>query len=422
MIVIFDTCELFNKWFLDTATLQTIKSYATVMIPEVVLDELKNKYRQHLKEKIESFHKAKDALMKFQESSRCCYFPIDAILFDTLTVKDKCKEHPCAVCDTEIQFVAHKNRILNPKGDTTLFMELSCIKSEKALVDEYSSFLNKVIDGKEIFIIDYPTTSHKDIVDCALRGEKPFSGDGKKGYRDFLIWQSILAVANRETPESIHFISSNKNDFSDGNRKWHPDLKAQIPESKTVEYWENSDKFFEAVIQPILNSDEEFKTSVERETIIAKISNNTMLLDSIKEMVFREAVGLDFMGGEIIEVFDYPIDDDRIDIDISRISINDEYLMKITIPALCEVESYLTKNDFDAFPDKWKRQLNITETADNDGYITITEESEVDFYVQMIFRQNNQAIEGLEIKKIIAEDGACDYCPDYEDEEDDEGF
>ncbi|MHC1719239.1 MAG: PIN domain-containing protein [Clostridiaceae bacterium] len=422
MIVIIDTCELYNNWFLNTATMQTIKGYATILLPAIVVDELKNKYRQKAKEKMSSFHKAKDELMKLQNGNRCGLFPVDAVLFDTLTINDKCKERQCVECYADFQFVEKQNRIRNPFGDEVLYMELSCIKLEKALVDEYSNYLDRLIAGNEIRLIDYPSISHKCVVNSALSGEKPFSTDGKKGYRDFLIWQSVLSVANSYPTESMHFVSSNTNDFSDAKDHLHTDLLKQIPTSLTITYWSSLKNFFNNEIQPILDSDNAYKDSDEKLNLITQINSNSKLLESIKKMVFEEAVGLSYLSGEISEVIDDFSDDDRIEIGISKLSVKGEFLLNMTIPALCEVKQSILKTEYDSYPAKWKRQLSIVETVDDEGYITTSDDVEIDFYVQMIFQQSNNTIEGFEIKEIVAEDGACGYCPYYDDdcEDDDE--
>lgn len=43
---------------------------------------------------------------------------------------------------------------------------------------------------------DYPTTTHRDVVHRALERKKPFKDDGKDGYRDYLIWLTFLNVVH----------------------------------------------------------------------------------------------------------------------------------------------------------------------------------------------------------------------------------
>ena len=61
----------------------------------------------------------------------------------------------------------------------------------------------------------------------------------------------------------------------------------------------------------------------------------------------------------------------------------------------------------------------MVELYNEDCCTVVSDEVEIDFHIQMIFRSSNNSFEGFEIKEIIAEYGGCDYCPDY-DEYDDE--
>jgi hypothetical protein len=76
-------------------------------------------------------------------------------------------------------------------------------------------------------IIDYNDVPQDEVVKRALNNIKPFQEE-EKGYRDTLIWLSLLDYIKRnEIKEDIIFISSNKNDFYDKNKKgtfFHNDL------------------------------------------------------------------------------------------------------------------------------------------------------------------------------------------------------
>lgn len=74
-------------------------------------------------------------------------------------------------------------------------------------------------------ILPYPSTPHSEVLARDFARKKPFDGKGK-GYRDALIWESILELA-RSNSEEIVLVSKNAGDFGkDG--ALHPDLVADV--------------------------------------------------------------------------------------------------------------------------------------------------------------------------------------------------
>ncbi len=87
--------------------------------------------------------------------------------------------------------------------------------------------------------LPWPEVSHEEVVERLLRGRRPFHGEPQRerGYRDFLIWQSVVEVAKDSLDEEIFFITENRKDFADtsDHQTLHPDLLADLPpEAKVV--------------------------------------------------------------------------------------------------------------------------------------------------------------------------------------------
>ena len=70
-------------------------------------------------------------------------------------------------------------------------------------------------------ILEYPSASHEDLVKRATARRKPFNAKGS-GYRDALIWQTVLDLA-MQVDEDIVLVSSDK-DFQDAHGNLHGDL------------------------------------------------------------------------------------------------------------------------------------------------------------------------------------------------------
>lgn len=94
-------------------------------------------------------------------------------------------------------------------------------------VAKYDQFLRNLLREAAADVPMIPNVSHEAIVRRDLLRQKPFSASGK-GYRDALIWETILGVA-KTRPESIAFVSSNTDDFADDAKEnLHPDLVADL--------------------------------------------------------------------------------------------------------------------------------------------------------------------------------------------------
>lgn len=77
----------------------------------------------------------------------------------------------------------------------------------------------------ETEILGYPNTTHEELVQRATARRRPFNAKGS-GYRDSLIWQSVLALAS-SVGEDIVLASADK-DFADDGGMLHHDLKEDV--------------------------------------------------------------------------------------------------------------------------------------------------------------------------------------------------
>jgi hypothetical protein len=92
-------------------------------------------------------------------------------------------------------------------GDTTTYAKLDL---NSALV-KYRSDLDTLLKSLKARILPYPSVSHEDLTNRALAVIKPFVSSGR-GYRDALIWYSVLELASG-CGEEIAFISANSDDW-----------------------------------------------------------------------------------------------------------------------------------------------------------------------------------------------------------------
>jgi predicted nucleic acid-binding protein len=115
----------------------------------------------------------------------------------------------------------HENRIMD-LIDSRLGERRIDVSEQVAI---YADWLQDELSRNEIQQINYPYISHESLVKRALARRKPFSGEGQRGYRDAVLWETILA-RSKPTGEEILFVSRNIRDFADpeDSHKLHSQL------------------------------------------------------------------------------------------------------------------------------------------------------------------------------------------------------
>jgi predicted nucleic acid-binding protein len=111
-------------------------------------------------------------------------------------------------------------------------------------ISSYGEFLRDRLERGGVEILRTPDVAHIDVATRASEGRAPFTKD-KDGYRDTLIWYTVLAAADRYPASDIWFVSDNTDDFGPRQPDWtgggqgdredcpilfHSDLAAELEE------------------------------------------------------------------------------------------------------------------------------------------------------------------------------------------------
>lgn len=165
MNIVLDSNTIISDFHLEGSGFAALKAFlertdAKLLIPTIVLDEVVNKFKESLA----------SAQSRAQEGIRDV---------DRLTKRKTCTGISIDI-DTE----------------TTSYRER----------------LTRKLNGVGTQYLGYPNTSHENVVARDLDRRKPFDSSGK-GYRDALIWDSLLARV-RENPTQTVFVTNNTRDFA----------------------------------------------------------------------------------------------------------------------------------------------------------------------------------------------------------------
>lgn len=178
MWIVLDTNIYFNQWLLEGANFRVFRNFcnntgATLLLPEVVKQEVQNKYDGELAQ-------ARIELDKL------------AAKFSKLGVE----------CPS--------NLVVSDDYDF-----------DQLVREQY----------RNVILVPYSGVAHEQLVEKALAPKLPFR-EKEKGYRDALMWLSILDyVKESGFKESIHFVNANSKDFysnKSGGLTLHEDLKDDL--------------------------------------------------------------------------------------------------------------------------------------------------------------------------------------------------
>jgi hypothetical protein len=107
---------------------------------------------------------------------------------------------------------------------------------------------------KKCKVVGYPNASPKEAVARELSRRKPFHHDSGAGYRDYLIWLSVLDVARRDAQDVV-FITNNSRDFGKAPKLAEDllaDLQAAGRSIETVHYYNGLSIFNKEKMQPLM--------------------------------------------------------------------------------------------------------------------------------------------------------------------------
>lgn len=212
MLIFLDSSIFCSDYHLTGICFELLKEYVSrggnwVCFSEVVIDEVKNKYKEKINE---LFRKVNSDIHELNKS----------MVSEVASVSE------------------------------------GCIKDE---IKKYETFWDMIpFEYGSGMPEEYPTPSHRDVVQRALERKKPFKEDGKDGYRDYLIWLSFLDVVSHYNMEEACFITLNTRDFSDpiNKKELHSQLKQDIENRgislNRVFYFTSLKEFVEEKVKPSL--------------------------------------------------------------------------------------------------------------------------------------------------------------------------
>lgn len=204
--LVLDTNQIVEKdWRLRSGAIRLVEKaielgLVSVVVPEIAVEETRNKFRQRLEANVKSAQDKKARIEKLLDAEIEVSMP---------QIDDEC--------------------------------------------EKYREYLDQRLEELDASRPAYQDIDHKWLVSKAFGPNRPFR-DGDRGYRDALVWHAVLNDVASEDHQT-YFVSDNKKDFGDEKGGLHPDLLADLDEAGLqgqVTYMRDLQTFVETVVKPAL--------------------------------------------------------------------------------------------------------------------------------------------------------------------------
>ncbi|HLO55646.1 MAG TPA: PIN domain-containing protein [Saprospiraceae bacterium] len=288
-----------SKILLEAAKNKNIELF----IPEIVLDEIFNKFTERLLDAKSKIDKEKNIIKKLTNLDLIDEFSLDQI---------------------------------------------------ENIAQEYKKYIIKIFDDNNVKILNYPSVTHKEIVQKAIKKLKPFNSS-EKGYRDSLIWENVKDLmpnlgTNIANPEVI-FVTNNKKDFCENENDLHRELITEIKDAEldldSIKVINSLNEFSRDIVQLFFIQATSFKSRLEAGEIEGFNLEYFILLNIKKELENNEISDIDSIP------YRYEDATVRYIENVKNVKINDvrkmnasEYHLDLTCYAEMTIDFYVDKYDY----------------------------------------------------------------------------
>jgi len=256
-------------------------------------------------------------------------------------------------------------------------------------------------------ILPYPSVTHQLLVERELKDLKPFQPKGT-GYRDALIWYSLLEYVKREHRDSV-LITSNTNDFAahkDNANSMHANLAADLEGTgltTRLEIRRSLGQFIDDFVKPVLQKLDEFKLGLERGdpvdlkrylgkhfTAVFEQLRSTRLQIRIPGVRLEEPIGVSSLGDpSVIQI------DQVLELNAEEVYIEFHTVYEANIFGfLLRVDAYGLEEDSD---------VSVTDIDWNGHYAEVEATVNLEVRLGAIYDRDEKDIVSLEVKEAKSE-------------------
>ncbi len=274
-----------------------------------------------------------------------------------------------------------------------------------SIVGDYRELLIGRLSHYATDIMEYPKLSVQSVVERELRGGKPFKKSGA-GFRDYIIWATVRQVASATSPGYVCFVSANHSDFGKAPDVF-PELRSDLQSYARLKYYNSLKDLNKELILPKIHLFTDLDSQIPPDV---KIDKNRIVrwiqehfVDLIREYDFGREI-FNFSRGDVtprrIEELK------SVKLKTARRLSNDIVLVDLTLEANLIYNTSASWEDFTADP-------TLREFFGGDSEQFAYTDMEVDELttacVRLTYNEHSQEIESTELLQFSAASATLDY-------------
>lgn len=255
---------------------------------------------------------------------------------------------------------------------------------------DYEDWLIGILDQYDAEILKYPEISPKELVKASYTGRKPFKKSGE-GHKDYLIWRTLLTLAEEEPKQEIVFLTRNTHDFCDEKSEppgLHPELANHLSEGAArVRVVEELGLLFNEVLAPKLEgaNPEDIPDDIFERAQGAVVE----LLTDYSAYGFE---GLPLQN----ELHISYVDNVLLDPPVLKVLGDDEILARFSGTVDAEFSGFMEKSEYYSYDGAL--DINVWDSDWNDWVMMVTTSDQLSFEVELIVAKASKELTGIEIK------------------------
>ena len=275
--------------------------------------------------------------------------------------------------------------------------------SPEQAVSAYKNYLERKFREVRANFVDYPSIPHRALVERALKRKKPFRGSDTGGYRDALLWETVLQLA---TDDEVCFVTSNTKDFSDKKKQGlHPHLIDDVDNRQLqVTLFTSLTDFIEREIRPGLEALDDIRKQLEEDTY------EHLSLFALMEGQLPEYIGaheLDPLELGLPSELESPTLSyvEKVhglsNIEVRRLH-SGELLITFSADATCEFDVFIYKSDYYSMEDT---DIFVWNDDWNKWYVAASITKRVALNLQLTFTPTTKTITSVDILSVHSQTG-----------------
>ena len=252
---------------------------------------------------------------------------------------------------------------------------------------EYKNWLDETLQRYDVKILSYPRVSHKDIVQASYAGMKPFKPSGE-GYKDYLIWHTLLELIRKNRGQEFVFLTGNTRDFcgeKSNPLSLHEDLANQLTNNVRIQIFKDLGLFFNQHLAPHLRKIED-------------------TLDDISQKIKDENIVEDLLMHHSAEGFeDVPLENEVCITNVENVHLassiikalgDDEIFVVFKGNADVEIEGCISKSEI--YHER-EPTISILDSDWNERMMAVSVSHKLPFEIELIIEKESRKITSRDI-------------------------